>query len=113
MRLTGTRGSVSTLLATAFVAGGAAAPAWSQETATESEEGEDRERKSRSEQIVVTSQSLGTPDEATPLPVIVLTGDDLAHRRRGTLGETLDGLPGVHMDNFGGGASRPVIRGQT
>ncbi len=46
-------------------------------------------------------------------PVQVLSGDELARRRQGTLGETLSGLPGVHMDNFGGGASRPVIRGQT
>ena len=29
------------------------------------------------------------------------------------MGDTLDGLPGVHSDTFGGGASRPVIRGQT
>ncbi|WP_233503747.1 TonB-dependent receptor domain-containing protein [Sphingomonas psychrotolerans] len=43
----------------------------------------------------------------------VLSGDELAHRRQGGLGETLAGLPGVHLDNFGGGASRPVIRGQT
>ena len=63
--------------------------------------------------LVVIGQSLSTPDDVTPLPVAVLTGDELAHRRRGTLGETLDGLPGVHMDNFGAGASRPVIRGQT
>jgi iron complex outermembrane recepter protein len=47
------------------------------------------------------------------LPVQVLSGDELAHRRQGGLGETLAGLPGVHLDNFGGGASRPVIRGQT
>lgn len=49
----------------------------------------------------------------TLLPVQVLTGDELVHRRKSGLGETLDGLPGVHLDNFGGGASRPVIRGQT
>src|SRR3546814_12904614 len=48
-----------------------------------------------------------------PLPVQVLSGGDLAHRRQGGLGETLAGWPGVHLDNFGGGASRPVIRGQT
>jgi iron complex outermembrane receptor protein len=42
-----------------------------------------------------------------------LSGDELARRRQGGLGETLAGLPGVHLDNFGGGASRPVIRGQT
>ncbi|WP_231621909.1 MULTISPECIES: TonB-dependent receptor domain-containing protein [unclassified Sphingomonas] len=51
--------------------------------------------------------------ESTALPVQVLAGEDLAHRRQGGLGETLAGLPGVHLDNFGGGASRPVIRGQT
>lgn len=63
--------------------------------------------------IIVTGQSLGSAEETTPLPVMVLSGEDLVHRRRGTLGETLEGLPGVHMDNFGAGASRPVIRGQT
>lgn len=30
-----------------------------------------------------------------------------------SLGDLLDGLPGVHADSFGGGSSRPVIRGQT
>src|SRR5690606_26859620 len=33
--------------------------------------------------------------------------------RSGTLGDMLNGLSGVHADSFGGGASRPVIRGQT
>lgn len=51
--------------------------------------------------------------EAGLLPVQVLSGSALAHRRQGGLGETLTGMPGVHLDNFGGGASRPVIRGQT
>lgn len=46
-------------------------------------------------------------------PVQTLSGADLVHRRQGGLGETIAGLPGVHLDNFGGGASRPVIRGQT
>ncbi|HEY0961683.1 MAG TPA: TonB-dependent receptor [Pseudomonadales bacterium] len=31
----------------------------------------------------------------------------------GTLGDLLSGLPGVHSDSFGGGSSRPVVRGQT
>ena len=43
----------------------------------------------------------------------MLEGDALVEKRGGTLGDTLDGLPGVHSDTFGGGASRPVIRGQT
>lgn len=40
-------------------------------------------------------------------------GEELVHRRQGTLGETLNGMPGIHLDSFGAGASKPVIRGQT
>ena len=40
-----------------------------------------------------------------------LSGDALAGRRASTLGETLDGLPGVSASGFGPNASRPVIRG--
>lgn len=65
------------------------------------------------EVIKVSGRALNSPDMPTATPVVVLTGDDLVHRRQGGLGETLAGLPGVHLDNFGGGASRPVIRGQT
>lgn len=83
--------------------------AWAEEAASEAEAGE---RRARSGDIVVTGRSLET-DRPAPLPVEILADDALAHRRQGGLGETLAGLPGVHLDNFGGGASRPVIRGQT
>lgn len=63
--------------------------------------------------IVVTAQGLEQTVDATATPVIILSGDDLAHRRQATLGDTLAGQPGINFDNFGGGASRPVIRGQT
>lgn len=63
--------------------------------------------------IVVTGRSLSQLGRESSLPVQLLAGEELAHRRQGGLGETLAGLPGVHLDNFGGGASRPVIRGQT
>lgn len=43
----------------------------------------------------------------------VLEADRLFEHTRATLGETLGGLPGVRADTFGGGAARPVIRGQT
>ncbi|WP_148276533.1 TonB-dependent receptor domain-containing protein [Sphingobium sp. SYK-6] len=86
-------------------------PAWAQEPQVERDDPDPRERGSARRDIVVTGQSLRT--EETALPVQVLAGDELAHRRQGGLGETLAGLPGVHLDNFGGGASRPVIRGQT
>src|SRR3546814_20991493 len=40
--------------------------------------------------IVVTGRSLSTPDLMPPLPVQVLSGDDLAHRPQGGPGETLE-----------------------
>ena len=59
--------------------------------------------------IVITGNPLGR--DATASPVSVLAGDGLTLRRAGTLGETLDGLPGVASTWFGPNASRPVIRG--
>lgn len=64
-------------------------------------------------EIVVSANVLGLRADETATPVITLTGEDLIHRRQATLGDTLAGQPGIHFDNFGGGASRPVIRGQT
>jgi iron complex outermembrane receptor protein len=59
--------------------------------------------------VVVT----GTPSGrgAAEQPASVLSGDGLSLRRAGTLGETLDGLPGVSASAFGPNSSRPVIRG--
>lgn len=65
------------------------------------------------DEVVVTGRSLGELGRQSHLPVQLLAGEELVHRRQGGLGETLAGLPGVHLDSFGGGASRPVIRGQT
>lgn len=45
--------------------------------------------------------------------MMVLQDEQLRERRQGTLGDTLNGLPGIHADTFGAGASRPVVRGQT
>jgi iron complex outermembrane recepter protein len=59
--------------------------------------------------VVITGNPLGR-DSATQ-PATVLSGEGLALRRGGTLGETLDGLPGVSATGFGPNASRPVIRG--
>jgi len=41
----------------------------------------------------------------------VLAGEDLHRLAQATLGETLNGLPGVSSTYYGPGASRPVIRG--
>lgn len=84
-----------------------AIPAWAE---TSPQESDDRVRATTLDKLVVTAHSPGAPSTT---PVQVLSGDELAHRRQGGLGETLAGFPGIHLDNFGGGASRPVIRGQT
>jgi iron complex outermembrane receptor protein len=59
--------------------------------------------------VVVTGHPLGRDDLA--LPATVLSGEALARRRAGTLGATLDGLPGVASSGFGPQSARPVIRG--
>ncbi|GAB1577095.1 TonB-dependent receptor domain-containing protein [Bordetella petrii] len=63
--------------------------------------------------VIVSASPLGLDADSMALPALVVDGDALIERRQGTLGDTLNGLPGVHSDTFGGGASRPVIRGQT
>jgi iron complex outermembrane receptor protein len=64
---------------------------------------------SAAQTIVITGNPLGR-DVATQA-ASVLSGDGLMQRRAGTLGETLDGLPGVSASAFGPNSSRPVIRG--
>lgn len=59
--------------------------------------------------IVITGNPLGRATGAQPLTT--LSGAALVQRRAGTLGETLDGLPGVSATRFGPNASRPVLRG--
>lgn len=61
------------------------------------------------EQVIVTGNPLARSELAQPSQV--LGGDALTLRRAGTLGDTLDGLPGVSATGFGPNASRPVIRG--
>jgi iron complex outermembrane recepter protein len=60
--------------------------------------------------VIITGNPLGKGDVATPSAV--LSGDALVQRRAGSLGETLDNLPGVSSSYFGPNANRPVIRGQ-
>ncbi|WP_312127374.1 TonB-dependent receptor domain-containing protein [Brevundimonas sp.] len=65
------------------------------------------------EEVVVRALPLGRSGDDVGSHVALLSGDDLVHRRTSTLGDTLSSLPGVNSDAFGGGASRPVVRGQT
>ncbi len=59
--------------------------------------------------VIVTGNPLGR--DSVVQPTSVLAGDGLTLRRSGSLGETLDGLPGISSTGFGPNASRPVIRG--
>jgi len=63
--------------------------------------------------IVVSADPSDLGEDRLAGPTTVLMGEKLILKRSGTLGDMLEGAPGVHSDSFGGGASRPVIRGQT
>lgn len=65
------------------------------------------------DRIIIVSDPLGRSQNAVAAGVVVLDGEELQRRSESTLGETLDGIPGINSDTFGGGASRLVIRGQT
>lgn len=63
--------------------------------------------------IVVTADPLARGELDSTRPVSVLDGQALDRAQAATLGETLDGELGVANSSFGGGAGRPVIRGQS
>lgn len=59
--------------------------------------------------IIVTANPLGASDLI--VPAAQYSGTGLLLRSQTTLGETLDGTPGISSTYFGPNASRPVIRG--
>lgn len=61
--------------------------------------------------LSVTGNPLGVSSDELVVPVSVLDGRELSLRRESTIGETLNGIPGVTATQFGPNASRPVIRG--
>jgi len=62
-------------------------------------------------EVIVTGNPLGSDLFDLASPASVVRGEELFRLRRSTLGDTLDGLPGVAATGFGPNASRPVIRG--
>lgn len=62
-------------------------------------------------EVTVSSSGLQLGASEMTQPVSVLEGDVLVRQRGATLGETLEGEPGMGASHFGAGASRPVIRG--
>jgi iron complex outermembrane receptor protein len=59
--------------------------------------------------VISTANPLGSAELASPTTVLEGTGLDL--RRADTLGQTLDGLPGISTTTYGPMVGRPVIRG--
>ncbi|WP_218943600.1 hypothetical protein [Exilibacterium tricleocarpae] len=64
------------------------------------------EQNENMEELIVSGQS-DRPD-FTNLLSQTLSGAELVHRRQGGIGETLAGLPGVHMDKQGI-LARPIL----
>ncbi len=61
--------------------------------------------------VPVTGNPLGVSSDELVVPVTVLNGRELTFKRESTLGDTLNGIPGVSATSFGPNSSRPVIRG--
>ena len=60
-------------------------------------------------QVVITGNPLQRPEASQP--AAVLSGDAWVLRGAASLGETLDGMPGLSSTAFGPNAGRPSIRG--
>lgn len=63
------------------------------------------------ERVVVKATPLPTTAEDITRPVEVLTGPRLEQAKSSSLGDTVDGLPGVQSSHFGPGVGRPIVRG--
>jgi len=61
--------------------------------------------------VSVSASPLAQGRDDLSTPATILEEEDLVIRRDATLGDTLDGEPGIHSSSFGRGATRPVIRG--
>jgi iron complex outermembrane receptor protein len=59
--------------------------------------------------VITTGNPLGSAELASPTTVLDGTGLDL--RRTDTLGQTLNGLPGISTTTYGPMVGRPIIRG--
>lgn len=65
------------------------------------------------EEVLVTASPLDKNRDAVNQSVATLSGDQLHQAAASTLGETLNGLPGVSSASFGPGVGLPIIRGQS
>ena len=63
------------------------------------------------DEVKVSATVFDTAVDQLARPADVLSGVVLDERRAGTLGETVQSLPGVQSSHFGPGVGRPIIRG--
>jgi len=63
--------------------------------------------------IQVTASANATSALNSPQPTSVVAGDELRQQQSPSLGETLEGVAGVHSWSTGVGIGKPVIRGLT
>src|SRR5690606_12962454 len=61
--------------------------------------------------VIVTGAPFGISARASTIAVDVLDEQALLSAPAATLGDALNGMPGVRSTSFSAGASRPVIRG--
>ena len=61
--------------------------------------------------VIQTGSIMSQTESEVVRPVAVIEGEQMEQRRAGTIGEALDGLPGISNADFGPGVGRPVIRG--
>lgn len=65
----------------------------------------------RMDEMVVSASPLDRTLFELAQPASILTDKELQQKLQPTLGDTLNGQPGVSATSFGPGASRPIIRG--
>jgi len=65
------------------------------------------------EELLVTASPLAKSRDAINQAVASLSATQLRERASATLGDTLNGLPGVSSASFGPGVGLPIIRGQS
>ncbi|GAA0642503.1 TonB-dependent receptor [Brevundimonas lenta] len=63
------------------------------------------------QEVVVTGVPYGVTRRATTIATTVVDAETLAQAPAASLGDLVNGLPGVRSTDFAPGASRPVIRG--
>lgn len=103
--------SNSRLSRTLLLAAGATAALASAATAQPSSGGAATASGSEVDQVIVTGVPFGVTQRATTIATDVLDEQALATAPAASLGDLLNGRPGLRSTSFAPGASRPVIRG--